>query len=305
VTQCSITSPLMRTTAFSFHNLAHEEQHLGVGDNESPDMSTTGAIPPEVISMIQSQLDAIERSHSVRILFAIESGSRAWGFPSPNSDYDVRFVYVHDAAWYLSIDARRDVIELPIEGDLDINGWDLRKALFLLLKPNPVLLEWLSSPIVYRSDPAVMWRMAELGKRTAHRRPSTYHYLNLADSQFRRFIGKMDEVPLKKYFYALRPALALAWLRAHPDEPVPMALPALRAGLDLPSGLDAFVDDLLARKARTRELGDGPRVPALDTFIQAEILEARKLVQEPPPKSSGLLETANELFRDLVRGAPA
>ncbi|MEM6906851.1 MAG: nucleotidyltransferase domain-containing protein, partial [Pseudomonadota bacterium] len=96
---------------------------------------------------IMAKLTGIERDFGVRILFAIESGSRAWGFPSPDSDYDVRFVYVHPTDWYLSLTPGRDVIELPIRDDLDIGGWDLRKALNLLLKPNPVMLEWLSSPI--------------------------------------------------------------------------------------------------------------------------------------------------------------
>jgi len=93
------------------------------------------SISPEIESVIQSKLTALEAEHDVRVLFAIESGSRAWGFPSPDSDYDVRFVYAHQPDWYLSIEPGRDVIELPIEGDWDINGWDIRKALGLLIKP--------------------------------------------------------------------------------------------------------------------------------------------------------------------------
>ncbi len=261
---------------------------------------TVQGIPAEIEAAIQQRLDGIERDHAVRILFAIESGSRAWGFPSPDSDFDVRFVYVHEPSWYLSIDRRRDVIELPIEGDLDINGWDLRKALDLLIKPNPVILEWLRSPIVYRSDPDAMRRLRDLGDRTAHRRPSTYHYLHLVNSQYRRFIAGKETVPIKKYFYALRPALALAWLRTHPDEPVPMALPALRAGIRLPAGVDRFVDELLARKAATRELGEGPRNAALDAYMEAEIEQASERLKGRDPDADDLLDEANSLFRDLV-----
>jgi len=104
-------------------------------------------IPPAARMRILADLGRIEREEGVRILFAVESGSRAWGFPSPDSDYDARFVYARPADWYLSLAPGRDVVELPIDGDYDTNGWDIRKALNLLLKPNPVLLEWLSSPI--------------------------------------------------------------------------------------------------------------------------------------------------------------
>ena len=107
------------------------------------------SVSPEMQETILVELKTLEAKECVQILFAIESGSRAWGFPSPDSDYDVRFVYARPADWYLSITPGRDVIELPIEELLDINGWDIRKALGLLLKPNPVLLEWLSSPLRY------------------------------------------------------------------------------------------------------------------------------------------------------------
>ncbi len=98
---------------------------------------------------ILENLTLIEHDHNVRILYAVESGSRAWGFASKNSDFDVRFIYIHTLDWYLSIQEKRDVIEIPINDDLDISGWDLRKALGLLRKTNPPLLEWLGSPIIY------------------------------------------------------------------------------------------------------------------------------------------------------------
>jgi len=109
-------------------------------------------IPVAQWTHIMSELRSIETREDVRILFAIESGSRAWGFASPDSDFDVRFVYVRRQDWYLSLTPGRDVIELPLVGDDDINGWDIRKALNLALKPNPVLLEWLSSPVQYIWD---------------------------------------------------------------------------------------------------------------------------------------------------------
>lgn len=260
----------------------------------------TDSIPQDTRDLICEKLDAIEREHDVRLLFAIESGSRAWGFPSPDSDYDVRFVYVRRPEWYLSVQARRDVIELPIEGDLDINGWDLKKALQLLIKPNAVLLEWLRSPIVYRADGEAMVKLADLAGQTAHLRPSTYHYLHLCRSQYTRFIVGKPAVKLKKYFYVLRPALALMWLRAHPQRPLPMNLAQLRASLDLPEALSAFLDDLLARKAETRELGEGTRLPELDALIEAEIAAAQADLDVIAAPTPDLTAAADALFQQLV-----
>ena len=253
--------------------------------------------------LIGSRLTAIEQNERARILFAVESGSRAWGFPSPDSDYDVRFVYMREKDWYLSIDARRDVIELPIEGDLDINGWDLKKALQLLVKPNPVLLEWLRSPVVYRADEQAMEKIAALGEKAAHQRPSSYHYLHLAESQYRRFIAGESEVKLKKYFYSLRPALALMWLRTHTEKPVPMNLAELRADVTLPKKVSEFLDTLLEKKAKTKELGAGPRHAALDELIEQEIDAAKSTIGELPAPSADLIDEANDLFRTLLNGA--
>ena len=265
-------------------------------------MTALACVAREPRALIAERLDEIERVHDVRLLFAIESGSRAWGFPSPDSDYDVRFVYVHAADWYLSVDARRDVIELPIEDDLDINGWELRKALNLLIKPNPVLLEWLRSPIVYRADGEAMVKLIDLAEKTAHRRPSGHHYLQLCRSQYRRFVEGQERVKLKKYFYVLRPALALMWLRVNPDRPLPMNLGELRAGLDLPAGLSTFLDELLTRKALTREMGEGPRLVLLDSLIEAEIARAELALPQAEPDPSDLRAEANKLFRELVLG---
>jgi predicted nucleotidyltransferase len=119
---------------------------------------------PDCTPMICERLTAIELAHRVGVLYACESGSRAWGFASPDSDWDVRFIYLHASDWYLSLIDWKEVIELPIEGNLDINGWDFRKSLKLLLKGNPVLFEWLASPIVYREDQTVMVRYRELAQ---------------------------------------------------------------------------------------------------------------------------------------------
>ena len=237
----------------------------------------------------------------MRILLAVESGSRAWGFPSPDSDYDVRFLYARPRDWYLSIDSRRDVIECPIEDVLDINGWDIRKALHLLLKANPVLAEWLTSPIRYREDAAVVTALRDLALRAGSRRPARHHYLRLGQSQYEKEIAGRDTVRLKRYFYALRPALALRWLRTRPDAP-PMDLPSLRAGLELESELDRGIEDLTALKARQSEMGTGPRIGMLDRFMEGEFAAATDIAAGPDRESPAPapLDAANELFRTIV-----
>jgi predicted nucleotidyltransferase len=193
-------------------------------------MDANLAIPSDALARIQADLDRIERDERVRILFAVESGSRAWGFPSPDSDFDARFVYVREPDWYVSITPGRDVIELPIDGDFDVNGWDIRKALFLLLKPNPVLLEWLSSPIRYRWNKDACGQLVAFARRTAHAQACLHHYLSVSRRLWNEFVEGREDVNLKKYFYILRPALCIAWIRERTGEIPPMSLPDLMAG---------------------------------------------------------------------------
>ena len=162
---------------------------------------------------IQTRLQDIEREEHVQIFYACEAGSRAWGFPSADSDYDVRFIYLHPRDWYLSVDLeyKRDVIERDIDGPLDVSGWDLRKALSLLLKGNPPLMEWLGSPIVYLERFTVADQMRDLMAQHYSPVASLYHYLHMARGNYRDYL-KGPTVWVKKYFYVLRPLLAIRWI---------------------------------------------------------------------------------------------
>ncbi len=260
-------------------------------------------IPHTALARILADLDRIERDERVRILFAVESGSRAWGFPSPDSDYDARFVYVREADWYLSLQPGRDVIELPIDGDFDINGWDIQKALLLLLKPNPVLLEWLSSPIRYRWNDEACATLQAFAERTAYARACLHHYVSLARRMWNEFVEGRESVNLKKYLYILRPAMCIAWIRERPGEIPPMSLPELMAGIALDAAFRDEVLELLARKARTSEVGDGPRLVPLEAFVQRQWAWAN--AQDVRVTADRILRAeAEELFRAFVRGAP-
>jgi predicted nucleotidyltransferase len=214
-------------------------------------------------------LDEIERREGVRILVAVESGSRAWRFASRDSDYDVRFIYVRPVEDYLSVETRRDVIELPVDGTLDANGWDLRKALGLIAQSNAVVTEWLTSPVVYRRDEDSAALLLGLARTCAHLPALAYHY----DRSARRaWAPGTDPVRLKSYFYALRPALALDWIRSK-AEPPPMDLPSLMGGGPLPDDLREDVAMLLLRKREATESETAERVPSLDAYLAVALSE--------------------------------
>lgn len=254
------------------------------------------------VALIDARLDGVVREHRVRILLAIESGSRAWGFPSPDSDYDCRFVFARGEDDYLSPWARRDVIETPLDAVLDVNGWDLGKALKLALKGNAVVIEWLQSPIVYRGDPAFRDAMLAFTRRFTDRASVARHYLHLGERQVRTYFAKGKDVALKKTFYALRPAAALRWLRLHPSEALaPMHFPTLMATADMPGDVRAIIDDLLARKATTKELGHAPLPQPVRDFMESEFAAAHALPSGAAAPTGEAIEAAEALFRRFVR----
>lgn len=231
---------------------------------------------PSIVDQIQSRLDEVGAAHDVVIPLAVESGSRAWGFPSPDSDYDCRFVYLRRPEDYLSPWRKRDVIETPLDKIFDVNGWDLGKALQLLLKGNAVVIEWLMSPIDYRRDAAFSDAFIALAREVANRERILSHYLHLGERQRRVYFGDGRSVRRKKVFHALHPAVALRWLRLHPEHVIaPMNLAELLRDCDPPRDVVDIVATLLAEKARTNEMGEAPLDPTLATFIDQEFALAR------------------------------
>ncbi|SDX44986.1 nucleotidyltransferase domain-containing protein [Hymenobacter psychrophilus] len=214
---------------------------------------------------IQAALAALEATHGIRVLYACESGSRAWGFPSPDSDYDVRFIYSHPAHWYLTLDEGPDTLNFPIDDELDLAGWELRKALKLLRGSNAALFEWLQSPVVYQEAPGFRAALEPWLPAGWNPRAGLHHYLG----QLRRGVTDDltgEQVRLKRLFYALRSALAARWIQHHPDQVPPMEFALLRELL--PPELNDTVDELLARKATADEKTTVPRPAALVAYLQ-------------------------------------
>lgn len=227
------------------------------------------AIPTGIRTAITSALQHAEREHDVRILLAVESGSRAWGFASPDSDWDVRFIYVHRPEWYLAIDDQRDVIERMLPMDIDLAGWELRKALRLFRKSNPPLLEWLRSPLLYLEQFSTAQRLRDLSASFFSPVSVSYHYLSMAKGNHAKYLMGAD-VKLKKYLYVLRPLLACDWIAAT-GTMAPMEFHHLLER-QLPNGpVREAVDRLLKAKMSSGEVGAGPRDPVLHAWIDQRL----------------------------------
>ncbi len=262
-------------------------------------MTNTDSIPHDVRTEIDRRLAKVEQDDGVRLLMAVESGSRAWGFPSPDSDYDVRFVYLRKRDWYLGLTPGRDVIEHPIVDEIDLNGWDIRKALGLLMKSNAVISEWIESPIRYFDDHPIIESLRTLADDVLDGRALAFHYANLGRNAADRWLDGDGTVPVKKYFYALRPALVIRYLREYPSVRPPMNLQELIAKCDLPAGLSDDIAELVEAKQRTNEKSNGTRKPRLDDFIRSELLRAGEVPGRVRLEESALAR-ANELFLELV-----
>ncbi|HAW2788323.1 TPA: nucleotidyltransferase domain-containing protein [Escherichia coli] len=250
---------------------------------------------------VSQQLKEIERRYGVKVLYACESGSRGWGFASPDSDYDVRFLYVHPLEWYLRVEPPRDVIELPIDDELDVSGWEWRKALGLLKGANPTLIEWLDSPVVYQQDEETITALKAMVLMWFSPLRARWHYYSMAQKNFRGYL-QGDEVRLKKYFYVLRPLLAVRWVEAGKGVP-PMRFAELLAGSELDAPLRAEIDELLERKQRAGEAEYGPRRPLLHAFIRAEQARGEIPPLLPDSREGDVKELDSLMYQTVMRRA--
>jgi predicted nucleotidyltransferase len=251
----------------------------------------------EKIAIIQKKLPEIEKEHNVRILYAVESGSRAWGFESKDSDYDVRFIYVHNKNWYLNILPKRDVIEYPINDEFDYSGWDLRKMLFLMNKSNPVLFEWLKSPIIYFKDQFAYNVMERLSVEYFSPISSIYHYLHMANGNYRQYL-QGDEVKIKKYFYVLRPIMACMWIEKYKEAP-PMEFEKLLVQIYEKELLEK-INELLRRKKSGIEMGDEQKIPIINDFIEQKLKHFENSINTFDPKKKPSQDKMEAAFISIL-----
>lgn len=228
------------------------------------------SVAPDARQEILRRLAVIESECAVTALYACESGSRAWGFASPDSDYDVRFLYAHPREWYLSFDVerQRDVIDRPIVDDIDFHGWDVRKALYLFGRTNGALIEWLNSPIRYLERGNLAATLRRLAPEHFNATALCYHYSHMARRNAREYLLG-GSVRLKKYFYVLRPLLAIRHIEQGHGVP-PVRFESLVEAVS-PAAIRPGIAKLLEVKRVTSEMGTGVPIPELGRFIESEL----------------------------------
>ena len=241
---------------------------------------------------IINKLNEIEKKERVKIIYAIESGSRAWGFESIDSDYDVRFIYVRKKEDYLCLDEKSDVIELPIDEVFDISGWDIKKALRLLYKSNPSLLEWFASPIVYKETKEASY-IREVIPLYFSQKKLYHHYQKMAKTLL-KYINK-EKVPVKKYLYILRCILSSQYIVHNKKQP-PIEIERL-IECELPNELREDINKLLMIKKNSNEKKYVNRISSLDEFILTS-LDERDVSSLMDGESSW--EPLNEVFRKVI-----
>jgi len=218
---------------------------------------------------IETYLDKLKDEHKINILYACESGSRAWGVPSPNSDYDIRIIYNHSPDWYLSVNEKPDNITL-IEDNIDTQAWDLKKTLSLLSKSNIPLFEWLQSTNIYAACPQFKKSLVELAQKYFQPRKAIYHYLGMSNALIKKHFEK-ETLPLKKYFIIVRSILASIWVKEN-QTPAPILFIDLLAVLEKNPKVLLAIHKLIRLKKETNDGKAIKRIPVLDDFI----FESRK-----------------------------
>jgi uncharacterized protein len=252
-----------------------------------------------VKKIIENKLLEIEQTHQVKVLYACETGSRAWGFPSPDSDYDVRMIYMHEPDWYLSLFDKKDTIEFMSEdGELDITGWDIKKCLNLMWKSNGPLLERLQSPIVYREKEGILSSLRPYADKCFAPISTMHHYLGMAKNSFSEIEGK-EEVKLKKLFYSLRATLACKWILDKDSTP-PIVFMKMVEELSLDKKLKDKIVALIELKSGKTEAYLHPAEKDLNSFITSELMIATNRFDHLHGRKEKDVDL-NHLFKNLVK----
>jgi len=250
--------------------------------------------------IISQYLTKIEDEKDIEILLACETGSRAWGFPSPDSDFDIRIIYKHKKDWYLSLNEKKDSIDLMFENnEIDITGWDLKKSLKLLQKSNAPLLERIQSPIIYKCDEGFLIEMKLVAQNQYSRIATIHHYLSMA-KKFTEELKEKEEYKLKKFFYALRSATACKWIVEKEQMP-PIEFIKMVNGLNLPNSLTKRINELIELKATISESYCHKGEKELISFIEDCIKLSDEKRQSLSPSKGNVEELNNFFIKTLSR----
>ena len=253
--------------------------------------------------IILSKLNQIEIDNDIKIIHAVESGSRAWGFASKDSDFDVRFIYIRPFEYYLQLQKYDDVINGELNDIFDINGWDIQKVLRLVYKSNPTIFEWSQSSIVYKTS-SIFESLNHTIFKYFSCKSGLYHYLNTAKGNYREYL-KGELVRLKKYLYVIRPLLACRWI-LEKQTPPPMLFSDL-VKEELPFYMKEHIDNLLAMKMQSGEIDTCPKIEPINDWIESEFIKIDKEIPKMLDSKNNGWQPLNELFFNTiktVRGYP-
>jgi predicted nucleotidyltransferase len=251
-----------------------------------------------MIDEIKSELLKLELQHDIKILYAVESGSRAWGFASTDSDWDVRYIYIHRLDWYLKIDDWKDSQEEILPNDIDLSGWELKKALRLFRKSNPPMLEWLRSPIIYLQQFSTADKLRDLTNEFFNPKSCLHHYLHMAEGNYREYLQK-ENVRVKKYFYVLRPILACDWIK-QTNTMAPMEFHKLLESQVIDKNVKAKIQNLLTRKIAGEELNEEPKIQVLNDFLEQKIEFYNDYVKSLGQSEKADTTRLDKLFKETV-----
>ncbi len=251
----------------------------------------------KITQSIKEKLSQIEERENIRIIYACESGSRAWGFASPDSDYDVRFIFVRPIQDYLKVNELPDFIDAELNEVYDINGWDLKKFLKQLYKSNPVIFEWAGSPIVYKTTNE--WKtITQILNNHFSKAKALHHYNSITKNNLRRYFDGKIEVKYKPYLYNLRQCLSCEWILDR-ESPPPIVFNTLKE-LYLPEELQATVNNLLELKKSMKEKEVGPRLTEIDLYIDSVVSKVEKYLEKPVEKKLFDWDELNRVFLKLL-----
>lgn len=246
--------------------------------------------------LVRQKLAEIEEKEQVKILHAVESGSRAWGLASPDSDYDVRFIYMRPMEYYLGLNPRKDFIDWELDETLDINGWDLSKVLQHFHKSNAVMYEWAGSPVVYATTPE--WdRVRETALPYFSCKAAMYHYYGTANKNYLEHLTE-ERVRYKKYFYVLRPLLACRWIDAKACPPPVLFRELAEEMLD--EDMRPVIADLTQRKMQMAESEKGERVEPVNAYIVEQLACFKQKTDSMEDDRKADWQDLNRLFLELV-----
>jgi len=248
---------------------------------------------------IESAIQHLEEELRIKVLFACETGSRAWGFPSPDSDYDVRLIYVHSLDWYLQLSEPKDTLDRMLaDREIDISGWEIRKSLRLLQKSNAALLERIQSPILYQFDDSFLQQIHQLAPQFYSRISTLHHYLGLAKKSFAP-ISNVPSYRLKKFFYALRAASVCQWI-LEKDEVPPIEFPKVLAGIPVSESIRERIRELISLKATVSESYEHKGEPEILTFI-AHAIEQAEAKGSKLPAAKGDTKSLNTFLWEILQ----